>query len=155
MDEDQGTGNVRLEQGKTKFRTKRKATVATISPTRRATPSIRRHAASSKQVLQTALERLRKEKQALVDETLGVIEENVNYKKAIAAILKSNESFKHTIEYVIEKIANESNGSVNSKEMLKKEASDIFNERVKKIEAVLNEKSSKEVLKKVKTKYNI
>ena len=56
MDEDQGTGNVRLEQGKTKFRTKRKATVATISPTRRATPSIRRHAASSKQVLQTAQE---------------------------------------------------------------------------------------------------
>ncbi len=106
-------------------------------------------------ILIEELERLRKEKQALVDETLGVIEENVNYKKAIAAILKSNESFKHTIEYVIEKIANESNGSVNSKEMLKKEASDIFNERVKKIEAVLNEKSSKEVLKKVKTKYNI
>ena len=43
-----------LEQGKTKFRTKRKATTATISPTRRATQSIRRHAASSKQVLQTA-----------------------------------------------------------------------------------------------------
>ena len=40
--------------GQNKFRTKRKATATTISPARRATQSIRRHAASSKQALQTA-----------------------------------------------------------------------------------------------------
>ena len=50
------TGNMRLERGKTKFTTKRKATAAAISPTRRATRSIRRRAANSKWVLQTTLQ---------------------------------------------------------------------------------------------------
>jgi len=57
IDAVQRTGNVRLEQGKTRIRAQQKATAAATSSARRVTQSIRRHAASSKRVFQTALQK--------------------------------------------------------------------------------------------------
>ena len=54
MDEDQGTGNVRLERGETSMRTQQRATAATTSSVDRATRSIMQCAADLKRAFQAA-----------------------------------------------------------------------------------------------------